>query len=89
MSCHQKLKPEGLSFAPEEGGVICVDCFEKDKEKESVWISAETIKILRLILRKNWPTLRKLKVKKDILMNLKEVSDIFLKFLLSQTSMLQ
>jgi len=89
VSCHEKLKPEGLSFIPEEGGVICVDCFEKDKEKESVWISAETIKILRLILGKNWPTLRKLKVKKEILMNLKEVSDIFLKFLLSQTSVLQ
>lgn len=88
-SCHQKLKHEGLSFAPEEGGVICVDCFEKNKTKESVWISAETIKILRLILRKNWPTLKRLKVEKDILINLKEVSDVFLKFLLSQNSVLQ
>ncbi len=81
--CHQKLEPEGLSFYPEEGGIICVDCFEKDKKEDSVWIGADTVKTLRFILKKDWSIIKKMKINKSVFENLKQVSDIYLDFILN------
>lgn len=81
--CHEKLEPEGLSFYPQEGGIICVDCFEKDKKEDSVWIGADTVKVLRFIIKKDWPVIKKMKISKSVFENLKQVSDIYLDFILS------
>ncbi len=81
--CVKKLKPEKLSFSSEQGGIICSNCL-KDK-KESIDISPETIKVLRLILNKDWLIIRKLKkISESNLNNLENISDNFLNFILNQ-----
>ncbi len=81
--CRKKLKPQKLSFIPEQGGIICSNCL-KDK-KEAIDISPETIKVLRLILNKDWLIIRKLKkISESNLNNLENISDSFLNFILSQ-----
>ncbi|MBU0546798.1 MAG: DNA repair protein RecO [Patescibacteria group bacterium] len=79
--CHKKLIPTGLMFVPEVGGIICSGCFEKSQKDESISIEAESIKIIRLILKKNWIILSKLKITKDNLINMQEVSSMFFNFL--------
>jgi len=66
--CQKKLLPEKLYFNPKEGGIICHDCFKKVKLGKEVNI--ETIKILRIILEKNWATLSKLKIEEKYLKEL-------------------
>ncbi len=81
--CRKKLEPQKLSFIPEQGGIICSNCL-KDK-KEAIDISPETIKVLRLILNKDWLIIRKLKkINESNLNNLENISDNFLNFILSQ-----
>ncbi len=66
--CQKKLLPEKLYFNQKEGGIICHDCFKKVKLGKEVNI--ETIKILRIILEKNWATLSKLKIEAKYLKEL-------------------
>lgn len=81
--CGKKLEPQKLSFIPEQGGIICSNCL-KDK-KETIDISPETIKVLRLILNKDWLIIRKLKkINESNLNNLENISDNFLNFIISQ-----
>lgn len=77
--CQKKLLPNGLHFSPKEGGIICQKCLEK--ENESVKIEPEIVKILRLILEKNWKVLSKLKIKKSHHKSLKIISDYYLSFI--------
>jgi len=61
--CQRKLEPQKLFFNSREGGIICQN---HDKElKLSKEIGLETVKILRLILKKDWPILAKLKIDKS------------------------
>lgn len=75
--CQKKLKPEKLYFNPKEGGVICHNCLKKVKIKlkSTQEIDLEAIKILRIILEKNWKILSKLKIKKDHLSSLNLISE--------------
>jgi len=64
--CQKKLLPEKLYFNPKEGGIICHDCFTPLRDKSLTGfvkkeIQPETIKLLRIILKKDWGTLLKLK----------------------------
>lgn len=74
--CQKKLIPNLLFFNPREGGVICSDCFWKEKKGKK--ISPETIKILRFIIAKDWATISRLRVSDQTLKLLKEISDIYL-----------
>lgn len=76
ISCGGRLKPKELYFNSKEGGIICPDCFKRRKDK-FIKIYPATIKILRLILKKDPFTLFKLKIKKESLENLKEISQLF------------
>jgi len=58
--CQKKLFPQKLYFSSEEGGIICSECLKKIENKKE--ISLETIKILRIFLKKDWQTLLKLKI---------------------------
>ena len=58
--CRKKLTPEKLFFNQEKPGIICNNCF---KALESVKeVNSSAVKILRLILEKNWQILSKLKI---------------------------
>jgi len=82
--CQEKLTPEKLYFSPKAGGVICSNCAQPKKEK-LVSVHPDTVKILRLILDKNYPVLEKLKIDKSNLKKIKEVSQRFLSFIITQT----
>ncbi|MBU4299449.1 DNA repair protein RecO [Patescibacteria group bacterium] len=58
--CQKKLLPKNLYFNPKEGGVLCEKCFAKIKK--GLEVEPEVIKILRLILERDWQILARLKV---------------------------
>lgn len=77
--CQKKLIPEKLFFSEKEGGVICQNCFKKiDSAKK---IEPEVIKIMRLILEKNWSTLSKLKIELKYIKSLSLISENYLNFI--------
>lgn len=75
-SCQKKIITENLYFDQREGGIVCDQCFPKFKQGKKV--DRETIKIIRIFLRRDWQTLKKLKITADNLKILKEISDYFL-----------
>lgn len=83
--CSNKLKPEALCLKSSAGGVVCANCAKDQKKENVVNINPDTIKILRLILNKDWNVLKKLKIEKSISQNLKNASQNFLSYILSQT----
>ncbi len=78
--CQKKLLPEKLYFNPKEGGIICQSCFRKTKSGEK--IESEIIKILRIILEKNWQTLSKLKIEPNYLKSLNSIAESYLSHVL-------
>ncbi len=78
--CQKKLLPEKLYF--KEGGIICQNCFREIKSGED--IEPETIKILRVMLEKRWPTLSKLKIEPNYLKSLKSISEKYLSQILEE-----
>ena len=81
VSCHKKLRPINLIFMPESGGIICANCSKAGQNQESILIRTEVVKVLRLIFKKDWTTLSKLRITKDNLTNFKEISAMFFNFL--------
>ena len=80
--CEKNLLPEKLYFNPKEGGIICHDCFKKVKLVEEV--KPDVVKILRIILEKNWATLSKLKIEGKYLKGLASVSKDYLSFIVDE-----
>jgi len=70
--CQKKVTPEKLYFSQKEGGLICTSCFRKIgvPSGSGQEVKPETIKILRIILKKDWPTLSKLKIEAKYLKEL-------------------
>ena len=56
--CQKKLSPVKLYFSPE--GIACSDC--SDRAEQKIEISPEVVKILRIILKKDWNVLSRLKI---------------------------
>ena len=77
--CQQKLNPYNLYFSNREGGVICKSCSVKNKE--AIEVNSDIVKILRLILKKDWNILSKLKMEISIQKSLKEISYNYCSFL--------
>lgn len=70
--CQKRLKPEKLYFSEKEGGIICQDCFKS--VKSAVGVKPEIIKILRIILDRDWKILSKLKIGDEYLKSLDTIS---------------
>jgi len=79
--CQKKLIPESLYFNSKEGGVICDSCFKKSGEGEK--ISQDLVKILRVILKKNWVIFQKLKIENFYKQALKNISEGYFSFICS------
>ena len=78
--CQKKLFPRNLYFSSKEGGVICESCFQKMDEKTKhlcLKINVNVVKILRLIIEKNWKILKRLKIEKEDKENLSSLSKSF------------
>lgn len=71
--CQQKLNPYNLYFSYKEGGVICKSC--SVSRKDSIKIKSDIVKILRLIIKKDFDILSRLKIDKDSSSSLKKISD--------------
>lgn len=80
--CQKKLTPENIFFNPKEGGLVCEQCKETAKEERP--INPNTVKIIRILLKKDWLTLKKLKVEIKDFKSLKTISDYYLSEVLSQ-----
>ena len=71
-SCHNGLDPQDVYFSSKEGGIICKKCLSKDNFAQK--INSDVVKILRIILQKDWTTLSKLKIELSSQNLLAEVS---------------
>jgi len=74
--CRQKLFKENIYLFLKENGIICKSCFEKtNKTNKELYsnININTIKILRIILKKDWETLQHLKIKQEDKDNLNSI----------------
>lgn len=74
--CQRKLIPGKLYFSFEDGGVVCPVCSARVKKIQK--INPDIIKILRIILKKDWEILSKLKIEPPHRKLLKEVSESYL-----------
>jgi DNA repair protein RecO (recombination protein O) len=77
--CQRKPDPKNLYFNFEEGGIICLNCFKKEKEGKE--ISSNVVKILRLMCEKEIEFLKKLKIKEAHKKEIKEISQNYLSFI--------
>jgi DNA repair protein RecO (recombination protein O) len=80
--CQERLAPGKFYFNSGEGGIICLKCFKKiQKEKisvNSIEINLSSVKILRIILKRDFITLSKLKIEPISFKILKNISDKYL-----------
>lgn len=80
--CQRKPLPKNLFFSSKEGGLVCPDC--KGKVKAAKPIEADTVKIIRIFLDKDWQTLARLKAEEKDLKSLRTVSRQYLSEVLRQ-----
>jgi len=59
-NCFGELNPNEIYFSAKEGGVVCKNCQAVDGDVKR--INSDVVKLLRLILLKDWITLLKLKI---------------------------
>lgn len=86
VQCQEVLHPDRLYFSNKEGGILCKNCAAHEGGSKKV--SAEVVKILRLILKKEFETLSKLKIEKNIQKSLNEVANNYYRFLAASHSFL-
>jgi len=79
--CRRKLDPSLIYFSPAEGGIICSSC-SGDNETFEV-INSDAVKVLRLIFKRSWDTLSKLKIPQFSQEVMHEISSNFYSYLLS------
>lgn len=77
--CGKSLSPCGLYFSNKEGGIACGDCLIDDEN--NLKIGANTVKILRIILQKNWDILSVLKANESDKENLTTISENYRNYL--------
>jgi len=82
--CQQKLNPYNLYFSNKEGGVICKSC--SASRRDVVKIKSDLVKIIRLILKKDFSVLSKLKINKDLSNSLNTISNEYKSYLLLLSS---
>lgn len=80
-SCGGKLNPYQLHFSNKEGGIICKSCLSVTLDARKV--ESNMVKILRVILKKDWNMLFKVKIDENTKKSLREISMTYYKYLLS------
>ncbi len=76
--CQRKLVPENLYFNPDQGGVICNNCFRELKSGRK--IDPETIKLLRFLIREDWEGLKKINIDQSYERKLEDISNVYLSY---------
>lgn len=80
--CQKKLEPKRIYFSLQEGATVCNEC--SGKTKEAILINEGLVKVLRIILKKEWPIFRRLKIENSEKKLLKEISESYLDFVSGQ-----
>lgn len=81
--CQKKILPVMNFFNPKEGGLVCKQCKKTiNAEKE---INSDTVKIIRILIKDDWQTLKKLKIEEENLKSLKIISNCYLSHILGET----
>ena len=82
--CRKKLTPAKLCFSVKEGSLICQSCSKEAQLNQD--IGQDTVKILRIILKKDWKTFSKLKIEEKRLEELESISREYCKYLCENSS---
>jgi len=82
--CQEKLNPYNVYFSSKEGGVICKKCLSKDNF--AIKINSDIVKVLRIILKKEWQILSKLKIEPASQKLFQKISDDYYSYILSSHS---
>jgi DNA repair protein RecO (recombination protein O) len=72
-ACQSKLNPYNIYFSNKGGGIVCKKCSTLDKNSRK--INSDVAKILRLIFKKNWQIISKLKVEPSSQKLLEDISE--------------
>jgi len=83
ISCGKKITPKDIFFSPKEGGLLCGEC--KKTIKSAKEIDPNIVKTIRLLVKRDWSTLNKLKIGTEDLRQLSAVSNHYLLQILEQT----
>lgn len=84
VSCAGKLNPYHIYFSCKEGGVLCRACAAA--KKDGIKITSDVVKVLRLMLRKDWQMLLKLKLQERAQTACNKISHEYYRYLLSTYS---
>lgn len=76
--CLNKLYPDNIRFSSKLGGVICKNCFAGDVS--GIIVDAETVKILRILLDKDWQAASRIKIKEEYLASLPSTAKHYMSF---------
>jgi len=80
--CQEKLVPSIFYFGLDLGGVVCHRCVEEPKKSQAV--SQDVIKVLRLLLKRDWRVLSRLKIEANSQKLLKKISENYLSEILDK-----
>jgi len=80
--CRKELNPCDLYFSGKTGGVVCKNCSTSGVEQNGKQkINSDVVKILRLIFKKDWQTISKLKIEMCLEKEIEDISkDAFYAF---------
>lgn len=82
VSCHTQLKPVTNQFCPSAGGMNCPSCARNGNFSYS--ISLNGLKIFRLLQDGNYNTIRRLKMTKELSLELERLIRSYIKYLLEK-----
>jgi DNA repair protein RecO (recombination protein O) len=74
-ACSEKLNPQDIYFSCKAGGVVCRKCSKCEKNIKG--ITADFVKILRLICKENWQTVCRLRISSASKKDLLEITDSY------------
>lgn len=78
-SCSKMIAPQKIHWSNISGGLVCPACSSVAAKTEM--ISAETVKVLRLLIKREWGTVKRIKLLPGIQSELKTIGQKYLSFI--------
>jgi len=82
VGCRDKIAGHSFYFSHERGGILCESCSQNDFFSSP--ISAESVKLMRLILAKGFGFLTKIKMNREVPTDVKKINAYFLEHILGR-----
>lgn len=77
--CRKRLIPEGIYFNLKEKSLVCGRCRKKAGQDKPIVFPADTVKIIRILLKGDWALAKRLKIEDKDFASLKIISDRYLR----------